>query len=81
MSEIYYRNKNEKGKIDKNLVNANIKLVDENKYIKEQIKRIIEYMEDHLGNIINDEFRAFGDLDYAQDEVEEIYKMLKGLVE
>ena len=31
MSEIYYRNKNEKGKIDKNLVNANIKLVDENK--------------------------------------------------
>ena len=81
MSEIYYRNKNEKGKIDKNLVNANIKLVDENKYIKEQIKRIIEYMEYHLGNIINDEFRAFGDLDYAQDEVEEVYKMLKGLVE
>lgn len=46
MSEIYYRNKNEKGKIDKNLVNANIKLVDENKYIKEQIKRIINDVEE-----------------------------------
>jgi hypothetical protein len=46
MSEIYYRNKNEKGKIDKNLVNANIKLVDENKYIKEQIKKIINDIEE-----------------------------------
>lgn len=46
MSEIYYRNKNEKGKIDKNLVNANIKLVDENKYLKEQIKKIINDIEE-----------------------------------
>lgn len=46
MSEIYYRNKNEKGKIDKNLVNANIKLVDENKYIKEQIQKIINGIEE-----------------------------------
>ena len=46
MSEIYYRNKNEKGKIDKNLVNANIKLVDENKYIKEQIQKIINDIEE-----------------------------------
>ncbi len=46
MSEIYYRNKNEKGKIDKNLVNANIKLVDENKYLKEQIKKIINDVEE-----------------------------------
>lgn len=48
MSEIYYRNKNEKGKIDKNLVNANIKLVDENKELKDTIKQFIELIEYYL---------------------------------
>lgn len=48
MSEIYYRNKNEKGKIDKNLVNANIKLVDENKELKDTIKQSIELIEYYL---------------------------------
>lgn len=32
--------------IDKNILEANIKLVDENKYIKEQIKRIINDVEE-----------------------------------
>lgn len=81
MSEIYYRNKNEKGKIDKNLVNANIKLVDENKYIKEQIQKAIEYIENNTKEWVHDDYDTTIYNALNQEECDELLKMLKGLVE
>lgn len=68
----YYRNKNEKGKIDKNLVNANIKLVDENKYLKEQIQKAIDTIEQNENK---------APMEVILNDIGEALKILKGLVE
>ena len=53
-------------------------LLEEKQQLKERINKAIEYMERELGYLQKDGFKAFGDLDYAQEEVEELYKILKG---
>ena len=50
----------------------------ENARLKDKIEKAIEYMERELGYLQKDGFKAFGDLDYAQEEIEELYKILKG---
>ena len=45
---------------------------------QKRINKAIDYMELVLGYLQKDGFKTFGDLDYAQAEVEELYKILKG---
>lgn len=47
-------------------------------YYKSRIDKSIKYMEKELGDNREGVFKAFGDLDYAQEEVENLYRILKG---
>lgn len=44
----------------------------------QKIDKAVEYMEMELGTNREGVFKAFGDLDYAQEEVEKLYRILKG---
>lgn len=66
-----------------NIENQNNRTLNSNRehYIKQLEQRIdkaIKYMEMELGNNREGVFKAFGDLDYAQEEVENLYRILKG---
>ena len=64
---------------NRNLVNANIKLVDENKEIKDRINRALDLIQDIEEKFSNQEFigidKKLVDIDY----VKKIEKILKGV--
>lgn len=73
--EIYYHTTDNIGKINENILNANIKLVDENKELKETINKAIEYIEEQPYEVgcYDEKNKVFYKLD--------LLKILKGAVE
>lgn len=64
---------------NRNLVNANIKLVDENKDIKDRVNRALDFIQDIEKKFYNQEFigidKKLVDIDY----IKQLEKILKGV--